>query len=86
MIGGQQKRYVPLAALIAVVATASESLASALHAASSATAPGLIKGAVFVGPSCGADEELMILTTTHGHEERRRSYELLAEAYLLAAT
>ena len=30
----------------------------------------------------GADE-LMILTTTHGHEERRRSYELLAEAYHL---
>jgi luciferase family oxidoreductase group 1 len=33
----------------------------------------------------GADE-LMVLTTTHGHEERRRSYELLAEAYLLSAT
>jgi alkanesulfonate monooxygenase SsuD/methylene tetrahydromethanopterin reductase-like flavin-dependent oxidoreductase (luciferase family) len=30
----------------------------------------------------GADE-LMVLTTTHGHEERRRSYELLAEAYHL---
>jgi luciferase family oxidoreductase group 1 len=30
----------------------------------------------------GADE-LMVLTTTHGHAERRRSYELLAEAYHL---
>jgi luciferase family oxidoreductase group 1 len=31
----------------------------------------------------GADE-LMVLTTTHGHAERRRSYELLADAYELA--
>jgi luciferase family oxidoreductase group 1 len=31
-----------------------------------------------------AADELMVLTTTHGHDERRRSYELLAEAFHVA--
>jgi luciferase family oxidoreductase group 1 len=32
-----------------------------------------------------AADELMVLTTTHGHDERRRSYELLAGAFELAS-
>ena len=34
----------------------------------------------------GGADELMVLTTTHGHEDRRRSYELLAGAYQLPCT
>ena len=31
-------------------------------------------------------DELFIVTITHGHEERRRSYELIAEAMKLSPT
>ena len=31
-------------------------------------------------------EELFVVTITHGHQERRRSYELIAEAMELSPT
>jgi hypothetical protein len=46
------RRNALLAALVAVAATASASIASVLHAGSSANGPGMINGAVFVGPFC----------------------------------
>jgi hypothetical protein len=48
------------------------------------TKPMVRDGLDAIGREYGA-EELMIVTITHSHEARRRSYELIAEAFELEA-